>query len=110
MIQRMIAQSVLWAMLAGMFVPLAPAAAMPHACCLRHQQHCHMPQDAAFSSRNCCHQCCRFLAVSNALFAPVSRSPHGKLPAFRLISVTRSAFYPSPLLAERSERAPPAAN
>jgi len=80
MVQRLIAQGVLWAMLTGMFAPLAPAAAMPHACCLRHQQRCHMPHDAGITNRNCCHQCCRFLAVSTALFAPVGPGAQGNLP------------------------------
>jgi len=110
MIEGLIAQGVLLAMLMGMFAPLAPAAAMPHACCLRHQQHCHMPHDAGISSRNCCHQCCRLLAVSTALFAPMRRSARRNLPASQLISSSRLALRPFRALTERSERAPPSAN
>lgn len=109
MIQRVIAHSVLWAMLTGMFAPLVPAASQPHACCLRHQQHCGMPHDASVSSRNCCHQCCRFLAVSTVLFVPLPPAVHASLPASRLISRTRSASQPSHAPAEHSERAPPPA-
>jgi hypothetical protein len=110
MVQRLIAQGVLWAMLTGMFAPLAPAAAMPHACCLRHQQRCHMPHDAGITNRNCCHQCCRFLAVSTALFAPVGPGAQGNLPRSQLISSSGLAFQSFRALTERSERAPPAAN
>jgi hypothetical protein len=110
MVQRLIAQGVLLAMLTGMFTPLAAAAAMPHACCLRHQRQCHMPHDAGISSRNCCHQCCRLLAVSTALFAPMAPRGLGNLPASQLISSSRLAFRPFHVLAERTERAPPPAN
>ena len=107
--QRLMAQVVLLAMLTGLFAPLVPAAAMPHACCLRHQQHCRMPHDAGFSSRNCCHLCCRFLAVSTALFGPLASSGHEHLPASLLISLERRASQPLHAPAERSGRAPPAA-
>lgn len=109
MIQRLIAQGVLLAMLTGMLAPLASATAMPRACCLRRQQHCHMPHDGGFSSRSCAHQCCRFLAVSTALFTPVATSAHGLLPASLLMSVERRASQPSRARAEPSERAPPTA-
>ena len=110
MVQRLIAQGVLWAMLTGMFAPLAPAVVMPRACCLRHQQHCHMPHDAGFSSPSVCHQCCRLLAVSTALFAPVEPGAQGNLPRAHLISSSGLVFQSFRALAERSERAPPAAN
>lgn len=107
MLQRLIAQGVLWAMLTGMLAPLAPAAVMPHACCLRHQQRCHMPHDAGISSPSCCHQCCRLLAVSTALFAPAAPASGPGLPAFPLITSPGSASYCFHPGAEPSERAPP---
>lgn len=109
MVQRLIAQGVLWAMLMGLCAPLAPAAVLPHACCLRHQQHCHMPHDAGVSSRNCCHQCCRFLAVSIALFAPIPTAAQETLPASRLVVPIENASRPFHAHAQRSERAPPRA-
>jgi hypothetical protein len=108
MAQRLIAHGVLWAMLAGMVAPLAPALAMPHACCLRRGQHCHMPQEAGVSSRNCCHRCCRFLAVSRALFTPVAAPGRASLPVSRLILLPRPASQTWHAPAERPPRAPPA--
>lgn len=107
MLQRLIAQGVLWAMLTGLVAPLAPAAMMPHACCLRRQQHCHMPHDAGVSSPSCCHECCRLLAVSTALFAPTAPAAGQILPAVPLISSYASASYHFHPSAEPSERAPP---
>lgn len=110
MIQRLIAQGVVWAMLGGMFAPLAPAAVLPHACCLRHQQHCHMSHDAGVSAPSCCHQCCCFLAVSTALFTPVSPGAYESLPASRLVTIHLAPFQPFHAPAEHSERAPPQAS
>ncbi|HET7750258.1 MAG TPA: hypothetical protein VFK81_12815 [Terriglobales bacterium] len=107
MIQRLIAQGVLLAMLTGMLAPLAPAIVLPHACCLRHQQHCHMPQDAGISNRTCGHECCRFLAVTTALFAPTTPTTQGSLPASRLTRASGPAFQPLQAPAEHSGRAPP---
>ena len=95
-------------MLTGLVAPLAPAAIMPHACCLRHQQHCHMPHDAGISSPSCCHQCCRLLAVSTALFAPGAAAAGQNLPTFSLIIFHASASYRFHPGGERSQRAPPA--
>ncbi len=110
MIQRLVAQGVVWAMLAGMFAPLAQATVLPHACCLRHEQHCHMPHDAGVSAPSCCHQCCHFLAVSTALFTPVSQGVDGSLPTSQLISIRGAISQPFHAPAERSERAPPQAS
>ncbi|MGE5206521.1 MAG: hypothetical protein ACM3PW_12965 [Chlamydiota bacterium] len=110
MIQRLIAQGVVWAMLAGMCAPLAPAAAMPHACCLRHQQHCQMPHDAGVSAPNCCHECCRLRAVSSALFTPVTPTGHAGLPAWLLVPLAGPASQPIHAPAEHSGRAPPQAS
>lgn len=107
MLQRLIAQGVLWAMLTGMLAPLAPAVLMPHACCLRHQQHCHAPHDAGMSSPSCSHQCCRLLAVSGALFAPAAPAAAQMLPASPLVSSQRSAWYPFHPSRNRSQRGPP---
>jgi hypothetical protein len=107
MIQRLIAQGVLLAMLTGMLAPLAPAIVMPHACCLRHQQHCHMPQDAGISNRSCGHECCRFLAVTTALFAPTVPTTHAGLSASRLILSSGPVSQPLHAPAEHSGRAPP---
>jgi hypothetical protein len=107
MIQRLIAQGVLLAMLTGMLAPLAPAILMPHACCLRHQQHCHVPHDAGISNRTCGHECCRFLAVTTALFAPPVPATHGSFPAFRLTLTIGPGFQPWRACAEHSGRAPP---
>jgi hypothetical protein len=110
MIQRLIAQGVVLAMLTGMLGPLAPAILMPHACCLRHQQHCHMPQDAGISNRNCSHECCRFLAVSTALFAPNAPTTHGNLPASQLTLTGELVSQPFHAPAEHCGRAPPQAS
>jgi hypothetical protein len=105
--QRLIAQGVLWALLAGMFAPLAPAALMPHACCLRHQHHCHMRHEAGISNHNCGHECCRFLAITTALFAPLAPAVEGSLNVSPLISAAAPASYPFHASAEHSGRAPP---
>ena len=105
--QRLIAQGVMLAMLTGILAPLAPAIVMPHACCLRHQQHCHLPHDAGISNRACGHECCRFLAVTTAFFAPTVPTSHWSLPASRLILTTGPVFQPSGAWAEHSGRAPP---
>ncbi|HLK33621.1 MAG TPA: hypothetical protein VKT29_11065 [Terriglobales bacterium] len=110
MIQRLIAQGVLLAMLTGMFAPLATAAALPHACCLRHQQHCRMPHDAGFSSRSCCHQCCRFLAVFTALFTPAPAASHRGLLASALVVSDLPTPRPHPAMLGRPQRAPPHAS
>lgn len=107
MIQRLIAQGVLLAMLAGVLAPLAPAIAMPHACCLRRQQRCHMPHEAGISNRNCGHECCRFLAITTTPFVPVAPAAQGSLPASRLISAAAPASCPFHAPAEHSGRAPP---
>ncbi len=107
MIQRLIAQGVLLAMLAGISAPLAPAALMPHACCLRRQQRCHMPQDAGISNRTCGHECCRFLAVTTALFAPAVPTTHGSLPASRLFLTSGAVSQSLQVPSEHSGRAPP---
>ncbi len=107
MIQRLIAQSVLLAVLTGMLAPLAPGIVMPHACCLRHQQHCHMPQDAGISNRTCGHECCRLLAVSSALFGPVAAGAYKNPPASPLISTAEPDSQPFHAPAEHSGRAPP---
>ena len=110
MIQRLIAEGVLMAMLTGMLGPLAPAILMPHACCLRHQQHCHMPQDAGISNRTCGHECCRLLAVTTALFVPTVSITHGSPPASRLTLARGPVFPPLRASAEHSGRAPPTAS
>jgi len=107
MIQRLIAQGVLLAMVTGMLAPLAPAALMPHACCLRHQQHCHMPQDAGISNRTCRHECCRFLAVTSAFFAPTVPTTLGSLPASRLTLACGPVFESVQVPSEHPGRAPP---
>lgn len=107
MIQRLIAQGVLLAMLTGMLAPLAPAIVMPHACCLRHQQHCHISQDAGVSNRTCGHECCRFLAVTSALFAPTVPTAYESLPASRLTLAGGVDFQPLHAPSEHSGRAPP---
>ena len=107
MIQRLIAQSVLLAMLTGIVSPLAPAALMPHACCLRHQHRCRMPQDAGISNRTCGHECCRFLAVTSALFAPTVPTSHWTLPASRLTLTSGPVFQSLRASSEHSGRAPP---
>ena len=107
MIQRLIAQGVLLAMLTGMLGPLAPAILMPHACCLRHRQHCQVPHDAGISNRTCGHECCRFLAVTTALFAPTGLTTHGSLPASRLTLTIGPVYQPLHTPAEHSGRAPP---
>jgi hypothetical protein len=107
MIQRLIAQGVLWAMLAGVLAPLAPAIVVPHACCLHHQQHCHMPQDIGISNRTCGHECCRFQALTTALFAPTVASIYASLPASRLILTSRAVSQSFQVPSEHSGRAPP---
>lgn len=107
MIQRLIAQGMLLAMLAGVSAPLAPAIVMPHACCLRHQQHCHMRQDPGISNRACGHECCRFLAVTSAFFGPSVPAIHGSLPASGLTLTTGPVLKPFQAPAEHSGRAPP---
>jgi hypothetical protein len=107
MVQRLIAQGVLLAMLTGVLAPLAPASVMPHACCRRRQQHCHMPQDAGISNRICGHQCCRFLAVTTAVFAPTARTTYASLPASPLIAATGPIFQLRQAPAEHCGRAPP---
>ena len=109
MIQRLIAQGVVWAMLAGLCVPLAPAAAMPHACCLQHQKHCQEPHQAGISSRNCSHECCRGLAISTAFFTPVALAAHGSLTASPLRTMSGAESQPFAAHTARCERAPPLA-
>lgn len=109
MIQRLIAQGVMWAMLAGLCTPLAPAAAMPHACCLQHQQRCHEPHQAGISGSNCSHECCRGLAISTAIFAPVAPAAHGRLPASLLRAATRAESHTFAAHTASCERAPPLA-
>ena len=106
MLQRLIAQGVLWAMLTGM-APLAPAATMRHACCLRRQQRFHTPHDAGITNPSCGHQCCRLLAVSSALFAPAAPAAAQILPVFPLLTSQGSAWYGFLSSGERSERGPP---
>ena len=110
MIQRLIAQGVLLAMLTGAVAPLAPAIVMPHACCLRHRQQCHMPQDAGISNRTCGHECCRFLAVTTALFAPTGLNTQASLPASRLTRTSGAVSQSLHAPAEHSGRAPPRAS
>jgi len=107
MIQRLIAQGVLLAMMTGMLAPLAPAILMPHACCLRHQQHCHVPHAAGISNRTCGHECCRFLAVTTALFAPAVPTAHGSMPASRLFLTSGAVSQSLQVPSEHSGRAPP---
>ncbi|HTM42554.1 MAG TPA: hypothetical protein VL177_16665 [Terriglobales bacterium] len=107
MIQRLIAQGVLLAMMTGMLAPLAPAILMPHACCLRHQQHCHVPHAAGISNRTCGHECCRFLAVTTALFTPSVPTTHRSLSVYRLTLAGGLVFQPLHAPAEHSGRAPP---
>lgn len=109
MIQQLIAQGVMWAMLAGLCTPLAPATARPHACCLQHQQHCHEPHQAGISSRNCSHECCRGLATSTAFFTPFAPAARGSLPASMLRAATRAEFHPFAAQTASCERAPPQA-
>jgi hypothetical protein len=107
MFQGLIAQAVLLAMLSGMFAPLASVAPMPHACCLRHQQHCRTPHDTEISSRKCSHECCRLLPASTTLFAQTSNAAHDRLPAARLISFLHSPGRTHPAVLQRFERGPP---
>ncbi len=107
MLQRRIAQGVLWAMLTGLLAPLAPAVTMPHACCLRHQQRCHTPHQAGISNPSCGHQCCRLLAGSPTLFAPAACRTGQILAAAPLTAFRRSASYRFLSSGERCQRGPP---
>ena len=109
MIQRLIAQGVMWAMLAGLCSPLAPVTALPHACCLQHQQHCHEPHQVGISGRNCSHECCRGLAISTAFFTPVAPAAQGILTASLLRTVSGAEFHPFAAHTASWERAPPQA-
>lgn len=105
--QRLVAQLVLLAVLAGLCAPLAAAASLPHACCLRRQQHCHTTQEDGFSSRSCGHECCRFLAVAGAWFAPAAPTGSVKLPPSPLITLHPPAFHAFRARSQQSQRAPP---
>lgn len=107
MLQRLIAEGVLWAMLTGLLAPLAPAVMMPHACCLRHQQGCHTPHQAGITNPSCGHQCCRLLAVSPTLFAPAASAAGQSLPTSPLIAAHGPDSYRFHRSCERPQRGPP---
>jgi hypothetical protein len=107
MVRRLIAQLVLLAMTTGVLTSLAPAAVLPHACCLRHHKRCHMPVDAGVSRRTCGHECCRLLAVSTALFAPKARNTGHNLTTSLLLAATGPASQPFHATTEHFGRAPP---